>query len=97
MIGAVDVPELRTEEVVCEEYFKIESPWRRGKPKVDGKSHRTGEMALVMGVDKRKARRQRNIHLSVVCGKAADMSRDLVYVNLLLSFVRPGTEKTNGY
>ena len=29
-----------------------------------------------MGVDKQKARRQRNIHLSVVCGKAADMPRD---------------------
>ena len=28
-----------------------------------------------MGVDKQKARRQRNIHLSVVCGKAADMKR----------------------
>ena len=25
-IGASDVSELRTEEVVCEEYFKIESP-----------------------------------------------------------------------
>ena len=25
----------------------------------------------MMGVDKQKARRQRNIHLSVVCGKAA--------------------------
>ena len=75
MIGAADVPELRTEEVVCEEYFKIESPWRRGKPKVDGKSHRTGEIALVMGVDKRKARRQRNVHLNVECDEAADISK----------------------
>ena len=35
-IGAADVSELRTEEVVCEEYFKIESPWKRAKPKVEG-------------------------------------------------------------
>ena len=48
----------------------------------------------MMGVDKQKARRQRNIHLSVDCGNAADMSRDLVYVNRLLSFVRSRTEKT---
>jgi hypothetical protein len=33
-----------------------------------------------MGEDKQKARRQRNIHLSVVCGNAAAMSRDLLYV-----------------
>ena len=36
VIGSVDVSELRTEEVVCEEYFKIESPWKRASPKVDG-------------------------------------------------------------
>ena len=36
-IGADDVSELRTEEVVCEECFsKIESPWERAKSKVDG-------------------------------------------------------------
>ena len=79
-IGADDVSELRTEEVVCEEYFKIESPWKRARPKVDGQSHRTGEIALVMGVDKQEARRHRNIHLSVVCGYAADMKRFGLYV-----------------
>ena len=42
--------------------------WKRARSKV------------VVGVDKQKARRQRNIHLSVVCGYAADMSRDLLYV-----------------
>ena len=36
VIGAADVSELRTKEVVCEEYFKIESPWKRARPKVDG-------------------------------------------------------------
>ena len=36
VIGAVDMSELRTEEVVCKEYFKIESPWKRAKPKVEG-------------------------------------------------------------
>ena len=48
-----------------------------------------------MGVDKQKARRQRNIHLSVVCGKAADMSRDLLYVKSI-TFVceRQGRKKT---
>ena len=40
-----------------------------------------------MGVDKQKARRQRNVHLTVDCEEAADMSRDLFYVNRLLSFV----------
>ena len=35
-IGTADVSELRTEEVVCEECFKIESPWERAKSKVDG-------------------------------------------------------------
>ena len=51
----------------------------------------------MMGVDKQKARRQRNVHLSVDCGEATDMSRDLFYVNRLLSFVRTKTEKDNGY
>ena len=48
----------------------------------------------MMGVDKQKARRQRNVHLTVDCEEAADMSRDLFYVNRLLSFVRSRTEKT---
>ena len=30
--------------------------------------------------DKQKARKKRDIHLSVVCGKAAAISRDLLYV-----------------
>ena len=51
----------------------------------------------MMGVDKQKARRQRNAHLTVDCEEAADMSRDLFYVNRLLSFVRTKTEKDNGY
>ena len=51
----------------------------------------------MMGVDKQKARRQRNVHLTVDCEGAADMSRDFVYVNRLLSFVRTKTEKDNGY
>ena len=50
-----------------------------------------------MGVDKQKARRQRNIHLSVVCGNAADMKRyGLRKIDYFL-FVRSRTEKTNGY
>ena len=48
----------------------------------------------MMGVDKQKARRQRSVHLTVDCEEAADMSRDLFYVNRLLSFVRSRTEKT---
>jgi hypothetical protein len=51
----------------------------------------------MMGVDKQKARRQRSVHLTVDCEEAADMSRDLFYVNRLLSFVRTKTEKDNGY
>ena len=30
--------------------------------------------------DKQKARKKRDIHLSVVCGKIAAISRDLLYV-----------------
>ena len=51
----------------------------------------------MMGVDKQNARRQRNVHLTVDCEEAADMSRDSFYVNRLLSFVRTKTGKDNGY
>ena len=51
-----------------------------------------------MGVDKQKARRQRNIRLSVVCEEAADMPRDLVLRKIdYFRFVRTKTEKDNGY
>jgi len=36
MIGDIAVSGLRTEEAVCEECFKIESPWERASSRVDG-------------------------------------------------------------